>query len=515
MSMIIGNYVHYSAEKYLKYGIDIPDYEIRGNNYGLREAEASFQRQWNLLRKKAKTSMKEAERQYLETQLNYFFNPHDSKYLNTLGIGSEDTTAFYNSVIQLVQQCAGKALNKARVNFNDLGAYVQSSSLTSDFQLQSQLNHYRGLSENKTTWNAIIKRMENLMVYRDSILTNRSKRAQDLVHRIQKLEEEYQMILKRVTEISQMPSEAVERRQYLLQKNYFNSQGFIKELNEIIRETKTISNKRALGYLGEVTPLAIQYVLENNITKVTSSVVSDFQTSIKAIQHKGSEVSVKYVDSSKFISSWKQRQGKEKFNFAEKEVAMSWTQNKVDIDITTLSGNKIPASVKNISDLDDSINILKGTSILKYAQDYPIFTNHYLNITADHLDGGFNSQIEEKAHNLMKMTIGVGALAGGILQKNKDGSIRHGQMAEIFIVNTHGTGKGAYKVYYISDIIDAFLKDPSLLDIKDFNKIKYWDNNWSGDQTPSYSRAWRRIAEILGDLNAFELNAQISKKALK
>ena len=108
------------------------------------------------------------------------------------------------------------------------------------------------------------------------------------------------------------------------------------------------------------------------------------------------------------------------------------------------------------------INIFSGTSSLNFLQDYPIFANHYLNITANLGRLAFDqapSGLIKQAHEEMKMTIALHALTGNVWGQSAGGAIGKTAQAEILVVNDTSNKYGQFKVYFMSDILNTISKN--------------------------------------------------------
>lgn len=498
----IGDYVHYKWSNYVKYGIETADYSKNSSNK-LNEATKVFKEQREKLKELSKRENKNKIKQTLETQLNYFFNPTDSKFLNSLGITAEEGLKMQEQIIEIFMKSQDKAI-KAIPDFSDLNAFSSSRMVISDSILQSKINRLRPLNEGRTTKVGISNRLKDLIEFRKNIVENRAG-SKDIIQLLDKFEEKYKSLKSLLEDYSG-------DNKYVKGAN-----GFVQDLNTLITKIKVSSNTDMLGRLGEQIPVITQMVLENKLQKSTNELIEQFKNFQKSNFVTGNQKSFKIVDPSRFISNSNLNETLQA-NFGGIESTLSYTDDKVDILLKLPNDQPIAASVKNIANTETSINILKGSSILKYIQMYPIFANHYLNIMVSHAIGGPSNSLMIDAHNTMKSTIGVGALQGGLLSASKEGYkkglFKAGPKAEIFVVNTHGTGKGQFQIYFVDDIINNLVKNANLLNIENFNDNKIWQQEWIGDSNPVYDKAFRRIANVLAKMNAFQLRVSISKQAL-
>ena len=195
----------------------------------------------------------------------------------------------------------------------------------------------------------------------------------------------------------------------------------------------------------------------------------------------------------------------------------SYTQDKVDIVLTLPEGGVINASAKNINRYANSIHILRGSSSLNFLQDYPVFANHYLNIVSTHEDGLSPSGYAlDAAHDIMKLTIALHALTGGVWGMDKDKTkFSKSDSAEIFVINRSGGGqKGNFKIYFMSDILNKVANNLDLIEIKGYKTGSYNNSRMPPEDAPNIKSAYARIAALLAELHKQQLEITISTKAL-
>ena len=116
----------------------------------------------------------------------------------------------------------------------------------------------------------------------------------------------------------------------------------------------------------------------------------------------------------------------------------------------------------------------------------------------------------QQAHDTMKLTIALHALAGGDWAKAAGSNVFSvNPMAEIFIINR----LGHFEVYFMSDILENVANNLDLIDIEGFNSVHRWENEYVG-QTPMIKTAYRRIANLLAQLHLQQLKVSIKTGAL-
>lgn len=509
----IGDYVHLKWSNYLAYGLQKPIYDKDNNqqNIGLTQAQRALQTHRENLKKQIQESGgdKETIRSTLESQLNYFYNLKDDNYVQ---LGLDDNEA--QEVAKKIQQVFEKViknndkLGSAVVDYTDLSAY---KSPIEDAALQSKINKYKDLNQKQTTYDALSRRIQDLIEYRKQIPVGQGK---DIKKSITNLETKWKSIK---NDIDKEDNEISGK--HILTTGLGGKKGFIAKVNSVIKQAKVKNDKQLLGITGEYMAAIIPFVLNGRINKTVDDIVKEFTDDLdKHIV--GEQRSYKVLDPKNFIGKATMAEF-----FDGTELTTSYTQDKVDI-VLQYEQKNIPASVKNINMYAD-IHILQGTSILKYCQFNHEFTNHFLNLTSQHEDmtdasGTIATEIQE-ARNLMKITIGLKALSGGLLQStslaNASNNVyTYGDKAELFIVNEHGgpTG-GQFKVYFVEDIMKDIINNYQFIKIKDYDENPpVWTNKRIGDDDiKSYKSANIRIAKILQQLHQYQLEVSISKMALK
>jgi hypothetical protein len=139
--------------------------------------------------------------------------------------------------------------------------------------------------------------------------------------------------------------------------------------------------------------------------------------------------------------------------------------------------------------------------------NYAPLISHYLNVASEH---GYWKEAEDKryrarmeklkgftyndvsdrpsaatladAHNTIKTIMFAEALAGGQATKTAGGYGRNAQ-AELLVVNNSnvgGTGKGAYSVYWVDDLVNAAIAEHSLVSLVHRDSNGYTEDKYDG-----------------------------------
>ena len=191
-------------------------------------------------------------------------------------------------------------------------------------------------------------------------------------------------------------------------------------------------------------------------------------------------------------------------------------------------------SIKNYQ-LKEHKNIsLHSGNLLRLIQDYPIFINHFLNITTgfpsygpklrrEHSGPVSLSDIDE-AQRIMRLTVITKAFAGGVTAVGSQGAFKT-QQANYFVLNDSSSYSAKSKnsnhfyVIPINTAINSILKNSKdgeyKFDVKYGNRKELMvSSNFQGSK-PNYSAAWKRIRKMVIDLGRRSVSVEMSKSALR
>ena len=332
-----------------------------------------------------------------------------------------------------------------------------------------------------------------------------------------------------------------------------NQENFIKALNQIYESLKKASAAYYTGIAGEVYAIYMTTIVPKVANGITKKELSELlnvlfngtkeqKASYGLIGMQSSPSILKmdlFADTHDIGKNSKLSRMDEKipnyvYHLSNQKMELHSTQDKVDAIFTLENDEKINASIKNYNlSLQPDFGLLSGTSILKYVQQYTIFLNHYLNITASHSDKGKQppNGIIKYFNQLMYLTITLKALAGGVY-KLQNNQVVQSQQAELFVVNDNSIGQ--YRVYFIDDIINFLEKNLKLIDkyitIQGFPINNVWHQEFEGvfAKTITYKGyggktkkkginrgpAHLRILKLLNVLDQFKLEVSMSSNIL-
>lgn len=507
----IGNYIHYKYDNYLKYGIQAySDIEKKPNPRQIfRDQKKNVLKQ--ILQKRT-VKNKEKIRRELERQLNFFFNPKDEKFVN-VDWQEDEIEKMQKAILDILEM----SLEKLNINLSDFtinpsnlkvslneGANLsieQRIAKIKKYQL-GETNKKTGL-EKKVTSKAVARRIDLLLEYRKNLSSSSTS---NLLQQINKLEEEYNKL-----------------KEELGESYYFNNKGFVEELNKTLKKIKATSTSQVSGAVGEYIQPISQYVLNNYAGEKINDLLSILETEqgkdivFDIISKKvvGQDRSRKTLNPTNVINQKKNKNTLE-VKIGDVDFKTNYTQDKVDVILDLPQNEKINATVKNYDfsiDKNKDVTLLKGRSLLELLQDYHIFTNHYLNITAIG-KGSRSENLLQNAHNTMKLTAALHAMAGGVWAINNKNQMIKTDMAEIFVINDSSIGK--FSVHFLSDIMELISNNYDLIKMEGLDPLKTWNNEWVGEKDESIMNrqdAYKRIANILAELHRQKLKISISKEA--
>ena len=467
----------------------------------------------------------------LERKLNFFYG--DSKSNKNGPSLTEKQRAQLQDILYQYLAKHSKNIKDYKIDFSDLSAI---RVMTDDMTPVKSKGNSKNLTGQKFTWaSAVMSRLEKLRK-----LTNQIDGAGDLLQTLNQYEKDYNEILKKIEtewsasnkQISQSSVEAFYKQENINETFKFNN--FIDRLNEMLNQIVVLISTQILGDLGEavtaVMPEVYQAALNGSVDECFKSLVQTLEKNVV-----GKQRSAKIIDETKVLGARNTNKLNKKGKNVEKlqigafgiETNLTYTQDKIDVMLNVNGGSPIAASVKNISAKSDSINILSGASLLKYLQLYPVFGNHYLNITANlrsdengkSLGGAAKAPARDVAvmHNALLSTLGTHALIGGLLSKKSGGSgIYKAGTAEVLVVNTHGNGKGRFRVYAMSKLLDNIERNIKVSG-SITNTPKEWHNQFLSANTGKtrFQAAYARCIIILQELHAAKIQVSLLTKGLK
>lgn len=535
--MKIGNYIHYKYSNYREYGLGLNEGSKPDPNKAFRlQREAIITR----ILPSRSIGSKTAIKTQLESQMNFFFNPSATGTIMS-GYTAAEQEKLQQQIIEIFNQAIAKAninLKNARIDWNNLSATgggsvnLGSSSAPDIEEFALTRKTTIGGGKKTTTMSAVIRRIEALTKLRNNLAdssVNKTETDKDFIEAVDKLNTKYKDVIQSIKDsmsaqgLSIVKARGIEALQGKMAITDSNS-NFIEEIQRLIDMTKQVTDTQVTGLLGEYIPAITQYVLNDVAARGIKKCLEPVYAATQAISATkgvvGGDRTRKALLKSNVIDSRTNTHTSDA-QIGDVDIRTNYTQDKVDVIFSLPESQTINASMKNVNMFSGrNIHLLKGVSSLNFLQDYGEFANHYLNITANiGRDPAYGSPPEEqiqKAHETMKLTIALHALAGGVWGESADGSIGKSPLAEIFVVNNSGAEKGNFTVYFMSDIIDKVSENINLIDIKNFNATKQWNNTWvkATSHDMRITAAFKRVAAILAQLHTQKLEVSLKWSAL-
>lgn len=529
--MKVGDYIHYRFSNYRANGVSV--------NSGIKpNPNAVFKNQKNAILQSLpdRGGSKAVIKATLEQQLNFFFNPNANGVIN-IGYNAEEISQIQQSIINMCQS-AISGLSAAKVNYDSLNVYGGNNQLSQEIANLKNITARWAKEGKNTNKSAMYRKIKALVNHRAELMKLSKGQLQtadlNFIHQVENLVRNHKDVINdlKANLSKDINGKVIIREGFAGQKGvktggtfkYAENKTFIDEIRELLDMSKQTTNTSLQGALGEFVPVASQYVykmmLEKGLNECLDELNSNTSYHIDIIKGKitGDIRSQKVLDSSKVLT--KRGHTGITTTINDIEVSAGTTQDKVDIIADIPNNQTINASVKNYNlsgKYGNHIGILSGTSSLKYLQEYPHFTNHYLNITAnDGRDDPAPSSLVQQAHNIAKMTLVLHALTGAVWGKQSNGSYGKSAQAEILIVNDNSTN-GHFKVYFMSDILKNIIKNIDLATVKGFNSnyTNNWVESYKGEKGHKNRQcAYKRAANVLAQLHQQKLEVSISIDAL-
>lgn len=511
---LIGNYIHYRASNYLKYGTTMSQKSAR-----VVDLDKIINDKHESIKILFQAQKEDDFKKQYEKELNYIFGTNEST--GSLSVFNEDEL-LDEEFRQLVQEKFPNII----IDFATLNTSLDGKG--GNYGLQP-LNIQKRIAKGKPELS--FATLEN-MINQLKILMNKQKikeqyKQKELEqHRIllQKVDDTYKAMYataKKNKSASRAFIKMNKKGGLGLDLSKLNKQqrSFFTDLNELISLYNIMYKSNIQGELGEMSAAYVGAKLQgigvNELRKFIEQTVMDSKTNKGAPGYWHADYSSAFVDLAKF--------GEEKgWKYHDKNggyvTATISTQNKVDIEIKTPEGiRKISAKNYNLKQ-GAQITALKGSSLLTLIQNEnkDNFVNHYFNITAKHEEKEDSeteiNQVRERMHNLMKQILLINALTGlNISKASLEGEKVNMNSADYFAIND-SSKPGAFKIFSMSDILNVATNNFSgfakFVKLSGYNNPE-WNNTWAE------SGAKERISNILMQAHRLKIHIGISASALK
>lgn len=530
MGSKIGDYIHFYAKNYLRYGTTyVPNFTGKkgyhlAKSTGRPTGIVSPEKEMNAQIEKMKSQftsygLSSADMEILEQQLNFFSDSAQGRIKE--GISPEQAQRVQDMVTKRMEELFPTQMGLQDFSMNNL----------TNKKLEQKLNAKLIKETNKYTYYKTIEdRLYKLANYADKAkqlgyVRGGTISLNELTAAVTKLQNEFNALTMEIQQMAQKEGATLGNYRIKAGTQIGNStrESFITELNNLISVFLSPSS-RMIGTYAELALLAMNTLMTEGEQAIATALrdtknrhLGD-NVSVKGLH--GINVSTEFVDIEKVARDTQEMITTQLGNSIWNKKA---TQDKVDITVR-IKDNLIPASIKNYNMSFGAgrpfITFLTGKSVIGLVQDYGNFVNHYLNIAAPHegkYDTGtqrLESQIDN-AKNAMKLTILRKAIEGGVVVNGvPSNTVGKSLTNELLIINDSGNAYGRIKVYSIGEIIDRVSDNINLLKTGDFDNLQL-DNTFQdgpeGKGKYSGNSAKKRITKMIADLNAASLHVTVDK----
>lgn len=431
----LGDYVHYSAVNYLKYGTSF-------NDVGGARLQYDYKAQKNHIMKKLEHA-KSYDLTGLEDSLNMFFDKKDNSKDNSQEIKT--------AIEKLMEEQFGQALGK--INWDTLDMEAQRKrAATVKTKLLKEINEDG--HQYSVQLNTILKRIQTIQKAMDEIPDINTK--QELNKKVNEIYTLLNQVVtngKKTGQIGQLRKQVASLRDNPGKGSLKVTAGSYEEnlvtvINQVLKDyvqapAINLQKGTLFEYLIAAIPLVGSAMAEEEIMKTIERAVvgGDRQNVVIDLKDFGTNLDYSQLNFSGYAIHPNQQTA----------VSFGTSQGKIDVELNW-NGQIIPVSAKNVKlkSKGTQIHILSGASLLSLLQDENVgFVNHFLNVIAEQKDKHVLSADVKAAREAMKYTLLYKAATGDTFGRKK---------AEVFIVNDN-TKKGGIKVVDMYTLLNKAFTD--------------------------------------------------------
>lgn len=474
--MLIGDYIHYTANGYNEYGIYRKQKSSPVTNFSdFANAEID------------KIKCKEVNTTQLEQELNSFFSNAQNGNL------TKDQKAAQRAVMRQMNKEFGDKLG----NITTTGDVTMSEQqkAKSIGKISDVAKKDRSSLNPKKIMNKIHK-LEKTLAFLENEVGNESTEYNTLKTGLNAAKQEAESLYRDFIYDNTIPDSAkaeIERENNIIDK-----------LNSLI---KTYAAMPAISLQkGEYFEFLVSYLqgVMNGIS------IREITKAMKEIKTGGKTEEMK-IDDSFFGIKGDEKDELYRINFSENtDMTIKKSQGKVDI-IVDVEDQKIGASLKNVNLSKEHawIHTVSGSNLLYFLQDMaPDFVNHFLNLNAAHKrnTGEINETAKQNSRQAMKRVLAAKALSGATYGRKQ---------ADLFIVNNNQTGK--VQIFSMGKLTQA-LKNAKLESFsvkvggKSINDLNQFENKSVSDDD---ALGVQRISRLLSSLRKLKLDAGLQASFLR
>lgn len=523
-------YIHFLYNNYLKYGSDTPD---NGNSAQIQAQRAyiALQRQKDEITGKAmpainssQAKMQQAKKKEIEENLNFIFeNAKNLKKFSKDELASDledDNKAiayFFKELNEILQTTEGVVIDpetlKAQVQYSATLKAYQNLANTGGKNNKKLYHNYESA---RKRINNIVGEWNQLRI--SKIFSSEAiKKIDQAINKIKTDAAELYKIAKNI-ENDNLSYEEIEggaRLGYDASKNLFDDIYKIQHTIRLGKKVKTIQG----GILEALPDILIQLIGNKTVSEI-SNLAQDVASAITDVSKSSPMTGAQRTKGIIYQKNFgnKLNLSSKSYSFdGENYIQIIPTQDKVDITLQladgplNLSAKNTGLSFESQNPYLQNIKLLDGVGPLLYMQEYSTFIYDYLNIVSigsggPQNDGRYqNSSIMKQAHDVMKYSLMLKAIAGGV---EKIGGTS--EIAEAMLINDSDIGK--IRVIWISDIFKKITENLNLIEIE--NWPPSLQMNWiQNENNIKYGLA--RTVKLLNDFNKIKLLITIKKDVIR
>lgn len=511
---LIGNYIHYHATNYLKFGATMSQ-KSAGSALNI---DRIIKDKHDAIKMQFQTNVKDSFKEQYEEQINYFFGTPEKK--GSLLTAAEKEGTLEKAFIDILKEKFPTII----IDYATLDSSLDGAG--GNYGLQA-INIHKYLRQGKPviTFKSLESKIKQLSILMDKLVLKSQYTQKDL--------NKHQALFKKVSDAyihmftaakadphSSRAFELINKKRELglnLGKMNIKQKKFINDLNTLIELYNVTLKSTVQGELGELSAAMIGAKLKgigaNELKKFLEKAVIG-TTTRSSPGYWQADYSSAFVNLAKFGEETGWEYHNENGGYVKTTLS---TQNKIDVEIQTPEGLKT-ISVKNYA-LKKGINIsaMKGAPFLTLIQNenQDNFINHYFNITAEHQEQGksesYIDKFRDQMHQLMKQILFINALTGlNISKASFSGEKTNPGAADYFVIND-SSKPGYFKIFTMAELLNLTTNNFSgltkFVKISGYNKPK-WNNMWAN------SGPKERITNILLQAHQIKINAGFSANAI-
>lgn len=477
MSGKIGDYIHWTASGYNKYGIYRKSKE-KNRNIDF----TAFQNQ-EVAKAKAVlgSSISDSTITQVQDTLNNFFGNWKNSKLNT----KEE------KILEAVMEQMSKQFEKTLGNINYFGDITQTEEMK-----QASISQIRTLAnrkDNKLSPQQINNKINllNELIKKIEASQNNFTEKEKLESVVNSLQMQAKDLYSHLTDPNIMPlATAEELKKETSLKNQIN---------------KAIKEYAALPALSLQKGEFFEYLVTYVMGVANGMTIKEINKNLDSLKIGGQNEKIEInTDNFGILDDDNELHS---INFDKDVLSIKQSQGKIDVYIDINKDNRYGASLKNIglSKQHSWIHTVSGSNLLFFLQDMaPNFVNHYLNLNSTHKGNAGKIKEEDKdaSRQAMKTVIAVKSITGATYNR---------KAAQVFIVNDNKTG--TVKVLSMQKIVDAINDMAQLSDISvKLNEKSIINANLFVNQSvgPGDTYGVQRISNLLNSLRQIKLSSGIS-----